>query len=157
MDPYDDESLSIDDRVFYLRDPDIQYCLSELSMGEYLINKDFDYCYTKRKIHTNPVVEEEIEFSEDRGRITFVSHASDVDMTYIMLLTYYKGYSMSVNGKKIYSFPDEVNRFATFVLPEEDSGSTVTVRYTGTAIQKISWVVTGSTVVGLCLYGLIKD
>lgn len=132
-----DPQLNIDKLVTTFGD-DVNFCSSELAHGEYLPNKEYDYRFSKRKINTNPSAMVEIPFTEKYNEIIFNSLSTAKPTTYIIPLTYYKGYIIEINNTTLYPYPDCENAFVTFVLDDNYADEEIKISYKGTRIQKLS-------------------
>ena len=132
------------------------YSASELSGAEYLINKTFNYRYAVRKIETYPVLDYEISFSEHKGVLTFKSDSMQANITYILPVSYYKGYIVEIDNHIIYPYPDYKNHFLTFQLSKENANKLVKVYYDSTRIQKISCTLSIVTL-GVLLFTIYKQ
>lgn len=147
----EDSQLNIDKLVTTFGDS-VNYNSSELAHAEYLPNKEFNYRFAKRKINTNPLTNEEIVFSETYYKLTFTPFSISEETTYIIPLTYYKGYEVRINDLIIYPYPDSDNGFVTFVLSNEQSGKKVEIIYKGTKIQKLSFFISILTFLCFIIY-----
>lgn len=80
----------------------------------------------------------EIPFTEKYNEIIFNSLSTAKPTTYIIPLTYYKGYIIEINNTTLYPYPDCENAFVTFVLDDNYADEEIKISYKGTRIQKLS-------------------
>lgn len=105
--------------------------------------------------------DEKIDFNQTGNKIIFEYENSDLQMELNVPLLYYKGYTAFIekeNGEKV-NLEVSKNEENGFVLlkGDKDLSGTITVEYSLTLIQIISYIVSSITFVGLIIYIVYKN
>lgn len=123
--------------------------------GEY---KPYAMLQIDDKVH-NINSEESIPFEKVGSKIEFYYNDLENEMEIHVPLTYYKGYKAYIeeNGekKKLIVSEDEATKNIKISNKEKLSGK-ITVEYKMTTIQKISYIITGLTFIGIVYYIIYK-
>lgn len=139
------------------------YNQAELAAADYLpIHSGIDYRNYGRDIKTNNTQSTINNYIESYNNIRFSISLSNEDSFYILPLTYYKGYQVSVidqNGKILENlavYPDGEEFLVTFNPGSRTSETYFQISYKGTKIQTLSKLVSIGTLVILLGAWILK-
>lgn len=90
------------------------------------------------------------DFARIRNVITFDVKVEKADSLELPL-SYYIGYKATLNNKII---PTKESGQGLIQIPADESGN-VEIYFVGTTVQKISWIISAISIIGLCVYILI--
>lgn len=126
-------------------------------LGPYNINRDYlplkaeqNINYIEEREDRTYIIEGEANIKEEKKKLLTdnlnieVSKKATLELPYI----YYHGYTVKLNNKKIGTYQSEKG----FLCVDVEESGMLEVKYTGTIIEKIGYILTGITLIIIILY-----
>ena len=125
---------------------------------EYLPSKAYDNIeYLVNREQNVVIMEGNITIQEENKNGSYMtikfnneSEKSIIELPYV----YYPGYDIRINGEKI-DYYESQNGFIVMDVPENQSGE-ITVKYTGTRLARLTWIISLLTVIVFIVFNIIR-